>query len=132
MIATSAPERLGVFGLAVAGAAVVWPSFESATGAGLPCPLRTVTGVPCPMCGMTTASVALVRGQVHDAVAANPLVLLLAVATVVMAVVLLLRLAGRLPPPRPWAEETSGRVLRAGAVLAVFSEAWQLHRLGVG
>lgn len=130
--ALSAPERLALLGVGVAAAAVVWPAFESATGAGLPCPLRTVTGIPCPMCGMTTASVALVRGRLHDAVAANPFVLLLAVGTVVMAVVLALRLVGRLAPPRPWARSSTTRVLRGAGVLAVVSEAWQLHRLGVG
>lgn len=131
MIAASVPERLGLLGVGVAGAAVVWPAFSEATGAGLPCPLRSVTGIPCPLCGMTTASVALVRGEVGDALAANPMVVVLAAFTAVMAVVLALRLTGRVGPPRPWSALATGRATAAVAVLAVVSEAWQLHRLDV-
>jgi Protein of unknown function (DUF2752) len=40
--------------------------------AGLPCPLRTLTGVPCPLCGMTTSVEAAVHGQVLSALRANP------------------------------------------------------------
>lgn len=131
VVGSSLPERLGLLGLGVAGAAVAWPTFSDATGAGLPCPLRAVTGIPCPMCGMTTASVALVRGRLTDAVAANPLVLLLAAVTIVMAVVLTLRLAGRLGPPQPWPGATTARAGRTVVVLGVLSEAWQVHRLGL-
>jgi Protein of unknown function (DUF2752) len=40
--------------------------------AGLPCPLRTLTGVPCPLCGMTTSVEATVHGHVVSALQANP------------------------------------------------------------
>jgi hypothetical protein len=40
--------------------------------AGLPCPLRTLTGVPCPMCGMTTSVEATLHGHPVSALAANP------------------------------------------------------------
>ena len=40
---------------------------------GLPCPLRTITGVPCPFCGMTTSVKAVMRADLGTAVAANPL-----------------------------------------------------------
>jgi hypothetical protein len=40
--------------------------------AGLPCPLRTLTGVPCPMCGMTTSVEATVHGHLGAALQANP------------------------------------------------------------
>jgi hypothetical protein len=40
--------------------------------AGLPCPLRTLTGVPCPLCGMTTSVEATVHGQLGSALRANP------------------------------------------------------------
>jgi uncharacterized protein DUF2752 len=40
--------------------------------AGLPCPLRTLTGVPCPLCGMTTSVEATLHGHPGSAFAANP------------------------------------------------------------
>jgi Protein of unknown function (DUF2752) len=51
---------------------------------GLPCPLRTITGVPCPLCGMTTSVVAAVHGNVADALAANPAGLALVLAAVAL------------------------------------------------
>lgn len=36
------------------------------------CPLRLLTGVPCPLCGMTTGTVSLVRGDLAGAATANP------------------------------------------------------------
>jgi hypothetical protein len=40
--------------------------------AGLPCPLRTLTGVPCPLCGTTTSVEATVHGHLLAALRANP------------------------------------------------------------
>ena len=128
--ALSAPERTGLAGVAVAAGAVVWPAVSEATGAGLPCPLRSTTGVPCPLCGMTTATEALVRGELGAAVSANPLVLALAALTVTAILALALRRAGLLRPPVPWGRVAVVRVAAAAAVVAAASEAWQLHRLG--
>jgi hypothetical protein len=41
--------------------------------AGLPCPLRTLTGVPCPLCGSTTSVVDVFRGHPLGALQASPL-----------------------------------------------------------
>lgn len=41
------------------------------------CALHFVTGLPCPGCGLTRAFVALSHGQLSDAVAMNPFVLVL-------------------------------------------------------
>lgn len=128
-VVDTAPERFGAVGLAVAGAAAVWPTFTDVTGVGLPCPLRAATGVPCPLCGMTRASVSLVRGDVGPAVALNPLVIVLAVFTALMVGVVVLRRAGFLGPPRPWPRGATGPALVAVGALAALSEAWQLHRL---
>src|ERR1700682_2534067 len=54
---------------------------------GLPCPVRTLTGVPCPLCGMTTAVKALCTGHVGASLAANPF----GVVAVVTAILLILR-----------------------------------------
>jgi hypothetical protein len=54
--------------------------------AGVPCPLRTLTGVPCPLCGMTTSVEATLHGHPLAALGANPagpLAVLAAVALLV-------------------------------------------------
>jgi Protein of unknown function (DUF2752) len=51
---------------------------------GLPCPLRTATGVPCPFCGMTTSVKATMRGDLGGATVANPFGILAVVAAVVL------------------------------------------------
>jgi len=83
---------------------------------GLPCPLRTVTGVPCPLCGMTTAVKALLHAHVHDSVAANPF----GIVAVLLAVVLVLR-------PH-WRRVNVPLALVVAAGLC--SWGWELHRFG--
>jgi len=58
---------------------------------GLPCPLRSTTGVPCPFCGLTTSVKATMHGDLHGAATANPL----GIVAVLFAVVLLARPAWR-------------------------------------
>jgi hypothetical protein len=128
----SVPERLGGFGIGVAAVAAVWPAVGTATGHGVPCPLRSLTGVPCPGCGLTTAAVDLVHGHPGASLAANPAILGLAVLTVVMIPLFVLRQAGVLSPPRPWSARVRRRVELVMLVAAAASWVFQLHRLGIG
>ncbi|MDP9075632.1 MAG: DUF2752 domain-containing protein [Actinomycetota bacterium] len=81
---------------------------------GLPCPLKTLTGVPCPMCGMTTSVKAALAGQLHRAVVANP-VGVLAIAIAVALVVV-----------PGWRRQRVPTVALAGG--AALSWLFQLHR----
>lgn len=85
--------------------------------AGLPCPLRTLTGVPCPLCGMTTSVESTFRGHPLAALAANPAGPLV----VLVSVVLLVR-----RPARPF-----GVSLALVIVLLAAMWLFELHRFGV-
>jgi ribose/xylose/arabinose/galactoside ABC-type transport system permease subunit len=126
----SVPEQLGLAGVAAAAASFVYPAASHATGLGLPCPLRTLTGVPCPLCGMTTAATGLAAGDLRAALAANPFVLALAAGTLCMSVLLAVRAAGLAPAPAPWSRTARRRAWWAVALLAAASWAFQLHRFG--
>jgi hypothetical protein len=126
------PERIGGFGVLAGAAAAVWPVFTGRTGVALPCPLRTLTGVPCPACGLTTAAVALVRGETGAAFGANPLIFGLAALAVAVGPLVALRAVGVLRNPDPWSATRRRRMGWLTGLLAVASWLFQLHRLGVG
>jgi hypothetical protein len=117
-----------------AGAAAVgsvYPLIVAHTGGhGLPCPLRTLTGVPCPFCGLTTATVALTHGNWAAAALANPLAYLAAGLAIGTAPVLVARAAGRATEPRAWSAAARRRARWALAVVVALSWIFQLHRYG--
>jgi Protein of unknown function (DUF2752) len=126
----SVPEQLGLLGLGAAAASFAWPPVSARTGLTLPCPLRTLTGVPCPACGLTTAATSLAAGDLHQALAANPFVLVLAGLTAVMAVLLAARAVGLAAPPAPWPVGRRRLAGWAAGLLAAASWLFELHRFG--
>lgn len=69
-IQTVDATRLRAMGAAMLGIAAVRPMLPVEPG--LPCPLRTLTGVPCPLCGMTRGVTAAVHGHLAHSLALNP------------------------------------------------------------
>lgn len=63
-------RALGVFGAVGLGLS----GLAAATGLGLPCPWRQLTGTLCPLCGGTHVGMALLHGDLSGAWAANQFV----------------------------------------------------------
>jgi hypothetical protein len=127
----SVPEHITMAGLSAGVIGAVYPVITAHRGAvGLPCPLRTLTGVPCPFCGLTTATVALTHGQWGVAASTSPLAYLVAALVLATTPVLLARAAGLTKPPSPWSPATRRRTRYAVLVVLAMSWVFQLHRFG--
>lgn len=128
----SVPERITMFGAGAAAVGAVYPMIMAHTGGqGIPCPLRTLTGIPCPFCGLTTATVALVHGQWSTAAGTSPLACLTAILVVGTAPVLLARAAGVASGPRQASEITRRRITRVMCVIVALNWILELHRYGI-
>ena len=102
--------------LRLAGGAMLAAGLTLPTLPGHPslhCPLRALTGLPCPLCGLSTSVEETVRLHLGDALAVNPLGVLL----VLVALALLVLRPARLALPR-------------AAIPAVLAVSWlfELHR----
>lgn len=125
----SVPEHITMFGVGAAAIGAVYPTIMAHTGGqGIPCPLRTLTGVPCPFCGLTTATVALARGQWAAAAGASPLACLGAILVVGTVPVLAARVVGLASPPRPASDRTRRRITRVMLVIVGLNWLFELHR----
>jgi hypothetical protein len=96
------------------GAAFVLPALPGHPG--MPCPLRTLTGIPCPLCGMTTSVEDTAHAHLAQAFAANPA----GIGAVALAAALLVF--------RP-ANVVVSRLAMAGALAAMWG--FELHRFGI-
>jgi glycerol-3-phosphate acyltransferase PlsY len=127
----SVPENITMFSAAAAAVGAVYPMIMAHTGGqGLPCPLRTLTGVPCPFCGLTTATVALTHGEWAVAAKTSPLAYLVAILAVGTAPVLVARAFGLVSPPRRASDLTRRRISKGAIVIVALSWLFQLHRYG--
>jgi hypothetical protein len=128
----SVPEHITMAGLGAGVVGLAYPMIMAHTGnRGIPCPLRTLTGVPCPFCGLTTATVALTHGHWADAAATSPLAYIVAGLVVATTPILAFRVAGVARPPRRWSEPARKRARYALLAVVTTSWAFQLHRYGL-
>lgn len=82
------------FSLGVAAVAVAQVAGVAFGVGGWPCPLKSALGIPCPGCGLTRASVALLRGEFAASFGLH------AFAPVLLAGLAVLAVAGLLPAAR--------------------------------
>jgi len=96
------PQRGLVVLVAFGAYGVGLSALYAATGRGLPCPFRAVTGWQCPLCGGTRLGAALLHGDVAAAFAANPVVLVGLVVLAGLGVAWTVELVGgpAVRPPR--------------------------------
>ena len=129
--AYSVPERITLFSAGAAAIGRVYPTLMVYThGHGIPCPLRTLTGVPCPFCGLTTATVDMAHGQWAQAAGTSPLALLVAMLAVGTAPLIVARAVGLAAPPCPASERARRQITIGAAVVVALSWLFQLHRYG--
>jgi hypothetical protein len=126
----SVPEHITMAGLGVGLVGSLYPVITAHGWPGIPCPLRTLTGVPCPFCGLTTATVALTHGQWATAAGTSPLAYLVAALVVGTTPVLAARVAGLTGAPRPASDRARRRTRNVVVVIVAMSWVFQLHRFG--
>ena len=90
-IASLDPRELRAAGAAMLGAGLLLPVLPGHPS--FVCPLRAVTGVPCPLCGLSTSVEETVHLHLGDALAANPLGVLLVLVALALFVLRPARLA---------------------------------------
>ena len=78
------PGELRLAGGAMLAAGLALPVLPG--NPSLHCPLRALTGLPCPLCGLSTSVEETVRLHLGDAVAANPLGVLLVLVALALLV----------------------------------------------
>lgn len=116
----------GLAGVLSAGLLLAWTSLK------LPfiCPLRALTGIPCPLCGMTTGTVAFLRGNLAESIRVAPLSVLFVPAIVAaLAFKTKALIASPLRKVRSRPASRIGLALLAAALLS--SWIFQLVRFGV-
>jgi hypothetical protein len=70
--------------LSVIGYVWLFWNYSNAVNVGTPlCFFRKITGLPCPSCGITHSIVALMHGNLLDAIKANPLGLLMIILLII-------------------------------------------------
>ena len=81
----------------------------AATGIGLPCPFRAITGWDCPLCGGTRMGNALLHFEIGAAFAFNPLALITLVVLGMLGVLWTVQFAGgpAIRPPAAMRERVS-------------------------
>ncbi|MFT3834816.1 MAG: DUF2752 domain-containing protein [Micropruina sp.] len=107
----------GATGLGLSGLAAT-------TGLGIPCPWRALTGTLCPFCGGTHVGMALLRGDLADAWAANQFVVVGLGVLVVLGLFWTLEALGgpAVRPPRAlrWPSRRWWLLIGGGALLFGF------------
>jgi hypothetical protein len=96
------------------------------------CPSAGLLGIPCPGCGLTRATLALLRGDIAGAYHFHPLVFVLAPLYIgVLGIAAWEFIAGPTPNRKPWFDVTSrNATIAAVALLVLVLGVWGARFLG--
>lgn len=124
----ASPFRRAVLVLALAAIAALVIALDAPL-----CPSATLLGLPCPGCGLTRASLALVRGDIATAVRLHPLAPLLAPLALSVAGLALVRFVRGDSEPGPnWLARSSPRLVTtlAGVLVVLVVGVWLARFFG--
>ena len=120
-------QLLWLWGVAAAGALLLWPFLPRLAGLLPGCPFKRLTGLPCLSCGTTRAALSLLRGDLAAAFRFNPISAAIGISFLAGGLLAPVWALLRWPVPDALPAATPARRV-AGIAFLVAAWGWQVIR----